>query len=221
MSVPENQSGSYVSSILFAAHFLPPDDVDTGLLVAKELGGVALNDPTEGLRVQEWTLRYLKGSKEFSISAPNTPDTVVHTATGDVSEIDLAFDQNMNPFIAYVEDGDAKYYWWDTAADEYAVTLLPAGSLTPRCCIDDKRDFAAGSQVSDVILCYVDAGGLYKRWERDRYSVTYTVDNPFLHPVYELPATLKRVGMNKVNRLQWLCDLADPIDWCNYVGKSS
>jgi hypothetical protein len=216
MSVPQNQSGSYISSLVVGDYFLPPDDFESFLLLDYERGGIGLNDTLEGLDYQNWTLRYFPATEEFVIEAPNTPPTVIHTAPS-VSEISLAFDQNMNPFIAYVEDGDGKFFWFDTVEQQDVVSDLPAGSLTPRCCIDDKRDFASGAQISDIILCYVHNGALKKRMERDRYTIEYVLQDPFLHPDFELPAVLKRVGMNKKNRLQWLCDLANPIDWCGYV----
>lgn len=210
MAIPDER----LSSVLVSGHFLEPDDRENHPLLDYESGPIALNDPSEGLFYQAWTLRYFPATSEFVIEAPNTPQTVVHTAP-DVTELSLAFDQNGNPFIAYVEDGDAKFYWWDTAFPGYTVSSLPADSLTPRCCTDDKRQSQSGS--SDIILCYVHAGALKYRQERDRYTIERILDDPFLHPLYGLPAVVKRVGMNKKNRLQWLCDLANPIDWCGYV----
>jgi len=206
--------GEKLSSLLIAGHFLVPDNLENYALLDYELGGIGLNDPSEGLRYQTWTLRYFPATGDFSISAPNTAPTVIITVMN-VTEISLGFDQNMNPFIAYVEDGDAKFYWYDTNIANFTTSNLPSGSLTPRCCLDDKRETQADS--SDIILCYVHGGALYYRQERDRYTVQYPLDNPFLHPTLGLPAVLKRVGMNDENRLQWLCDLANPIDWCGYV----
>lgn len=216
MSVPVNGSGEYKSSVVIADHFFSPDDQENYLLLDYEQGPIGLNDPSEGNNYQPWTLRYFPATDEFVVEAPNTAQTVIHTAP-DVTELSLAFDQNGNPFIAYVEDGDAKFWWYDTDINDTVVTALPADSLTPRCCIDDKRELRSGT--SDIILCYVNGGALKKRMERDRYTIEYIVDNPFLHPVFELPAVLKRVGMNKKNRLQWLCDLANPLDWCGYKSE--
>lgn len=214
MTVPVNQSGSYLSSALVSNHYFSPDDEENYPLFDKEQGGIALNDPSLGTNVQPWTLRYFPASDEFVVEAANTPQTVVHTAP-DVTEISLAFDQNMNPFITYVQAGVAKYWWYDTSINDTVITDLPANSLTPRCCIDDKRDNRDAT--SDIILCYVNGGALKKRIERERYTIEYIIQNPFLHPVFETPAVLKRVGMNKSMRLQWLCDLANPIEWCGYV----
>lgn len=212
--IQENASGSLLSSLLVSDHFLEPDDRDTALLLDYESGPIALNNTSEGLFYQAWTCRYFPDTNEFVVEAPNTAQTVVHTAP-DVSELSFTFDQNANPFITYVEDGDAKFWWWDTAQGDYAISALPANTLTPRCTHDDKRQSQSGS--SDILLCYVTNGALLMRQERDRYTIQYTLQDPFLHPVYDLPAVIKRFGMNKKNRVQWLCDLANPIDWCGYV----
>lgn len=216
MAIIANNSGDYVSSLLIAGHFLPPDDLDTYPLMVFEMGGVGLNDPSEGLRVQTWTLRYYPASGDVSISAPNTAPTVLFTRS-DITEIDLAFDQNMNPFVCFVEAGQAKFWWFDTDVSDTVFSNLPADSLTPRCCLDDKRETQTNS--SDILLFYVNAGALKMRRQRDRYINEYIVDSPFLHPTLGLPAVLKKVGMNQYNRLQWLCDLANPLDWCGYKSE--
>lgn len=202
--------GQVLSSLPLTAHFIPPDDEDSFNLFVKELGGIGLNDPSAGLRYQNWTLRYFPASGDMVISAPNTPMTTLFTRSG-ITEIDLAFDQNMNPFVTFVEAGVAKFWWFDTNISQTVFSNLPANSLTPRCCLDDKRSTQTNS--SDICLCYVLNGNLYARFQRERYQTQWALKVPFLHPVFGLPAVLVRVGMNKVNRLQFLCDLAQPMGW--------
>jgi hypothetical protein len=210
MSIPDDR----LSSLIISGHFLYPDSLDSQLLIDYELGGTDLNDPTGGLRVKVWTLRYYPGSGDMVISAPDVSPVILFNRAG-ITEISLAFDKNMDPFVAFVEAGQAKFWWFDTQAGMTVFTNLPAGSLTPRACHDDKRP--REDAFSDVILCYVLDGRLERRQERGRYASPVILDNPFLHPTLELPAVLKRIGMNEHNRLQWLCDLANPIDWCEYV----
>jgi hypothetical protein len=214
MAIPENSLGSHISSILVSRQFLPPDDEENFALFDKDRGGIALNDPSEGNDIIDWTLRYFPATGDFVIESETTSPTILLTVA-DVTEISFTFDQNMNPFIAFVENGQAKFWWYDSEIPGTTTTNLPAGSLTPRCTLDDKRQTQTGQ--SDIILCYVLNGDLKKRIQRERYTVEDTLVSPFLHPVYELPAVLKRVGMHKGVRLQWLCDLANPIDWCGYV----
>jgi len=210
MAIP----GDRLSSLYLTGHFLSPDDLDNYPLLDFELGGVGLNDASEGQRYQVWTCRYFPATGDFVVEAPNTPPTIVHNAMG-VTELSFTFDNNMQVFIAYVQSGQAKFYWWDTNIAGFTVSNLPAGSLTPKCCLDDKRE--TQTTANDIILCYVDGGALYERKQRERYQTAHLLEDPFLHPVYGLPAVIKRVGMNVKNRLQWVCDLADPIDWCGYV----
>ena len=204
------------SSLLISDHFLSPDDQETFNLLVYELGGIGLNDPSAGLRYQTWTGRYFPTTGEMSVSAPNTPPTTLFTRSG-ITEIDLAFDQNMRPFVAFVENGDAKYWWCDTDVQKQVFSNLPAGSLTPRCCMDDKRETQTNH--NDITLGYVHGGDLKIRIQRDRFGAEYTIQSPFLHPKFQLPAVLERIGMNKVNRLQYLCNLADPLDWCLYKAE--
>lgn len=196
-------------------HWLPPDDEEPMLLVDKEQGGIGLNDPSLGLDTQTWTLRYFPVTGEVTIEAPNTPQTVLFTRLF-ISEVSLAFDLNMNPFVAFVESGNAKYWWYDPALPGTIFSSLPAGSLTPRCCLDDKRQSQTGSGTNDILLFYVHDAKLKMRYLRDRFSVEYTMMNPFIDPKFGLPAVIKKVGMTQANRIQILCDLANPLDWCNY-----
>jgi hypothetical protein len=213
MAIPNNQ----LSSFTIPAHFLPPDDLETYPLMVFELGGTGLNNPNDGLTVQTWTLRYYPDTGNVSISAANQTPTTLFTRSG-ITEIDLTFDQNMEPFVAFVENGDAKFFWYDTQLGSTTFTDLPAGSLTPRCSLDDKRDFQDAA--SDIILAYVHGGALKYRQQRERYETERTLMDPFIHPEYELPAVLKKIGRNEQNRLQFLCDLANPLDWCGYKAEA-
>ncbi len=207
MSIPLNQGNSGISSLLMAGHFLPPDDLTNFLLMDYENGGIALNDPSEGLNYQKWILRYFPDTEDMVVNAANSPPTILFNRP-DITEISLAFDQNMNPFVAFVQAGTAVFWWWDTALGQTVFTNLPGGSRSPRCCIDDKRDDRSGT--SDIILCYINNDILYERMERERYTIERTLQNPFTHPDSGLTAVLLRVGMNEFNRLQWLGDLQNP-----------
>lgn len=202
MAIPDER----LSTTQLPAPFLSPDNEELPAHWDKERGPIALNDPSESLEYQVWLLKYDPATGNFTIEAPNTAATVVLNVMN-VTEISLAFDQNANPFIAFVENGDAKYYWWDTALPGYRISSLPAGSVSPRCCTDDKRQSQSGS--SDIILSYVEGTALKYRQERDRYTIAYTLIDPLEDP-NGFPATLKRVGMGTQNRLQWLCTTGNP-----------
>ena len=185
-----------LSTTVVPADFQYPDDKDPpNTLVDYELGGRALNDASEGLRVHDWTCKADEAGRVY-LSAPGQPEELIFTASG-ITELSLAFDQNMRPFIAFVQSGQAKFRWYDTVLGENRITNLGAEDHSPRCCMDDKRDFATSLGQNDVILAYVRGGNLYYRQQRDRYENEYLL--------YEgVPGRFLRVGMNKINRVQFL-----------------
>lgn len=138
------------------------------LLDAWEMGGVALNDPSHGLLVKVWHA-YADASGVW-LEADGVPAFLFYPAAG-ITEIDLAFDQNMNPFLAFMQGGVPKIYWYDGTIPGYQLTTLPAGSHDLRCTLDEKRQFLA--DISDVLLFYVRGTKLYQRIQRDRYAVEY------------------------------------------------
>lgn len=187
-----------LSSQPIIGYYLYPDNLDPDPLKSWELGGVGLNDPSEGLQVQTWWARLHKdGIKETAIiyiGADSVPE-FVWLSNADFTEVSLAFDQNMNPFVSYMVGGVAKFYWYDTALPGYTTTTLPAGSRSPKCCLDDKREMQ--DLTNDIILAYMRDDKLYYREQRDRYTVEYLLSSG--HGLLDLI----QVGMNTKLRLQF------------------
>jgi len=184
------------STSVVAAAFLPPRNVVRVKLVDFDLGGVAIQDPTQGLQVKVWRAEVI--GDDVVLSAEGVTPTTIFTQAG-ITEIALTFDQNMQPFIAYVlNDTDAHFRWFDGTLSQFVVSDLPAGSHSPRCALDDKRD-AAGTLAgaSDIILTYLREGTLYARVQRDRYSDEYELATGYEDYV------LGQFGMNRVLRMQW------------------
>lgn len=180
-----------LSSPTRPAAFLEPDRDRRLPLTDVEMGGTALNDGTAGLYVQLWTIRY--ESPDVIVSAPSSPDTVLFSMSG-ITDLSLAFDQNMAPFVAFVQEGVSRYWWFDTRAGGYTFSELPAGSITPRCGVDDKRlTMRAGS---DIILAYVRDTDLYYRQQRDNYEVEYLLKTA-------AGSSLINAGMNRQHRFQF------------------
>jgi hypothetical protein len=159
------------------------------------MGGVALSDSSQGLMVKVWTATYNAETGAIDLAAPGIPQTTIFTALG-VTELDLAFDQNMRPFFAYVQDGQAKFRWYDTVLGANRITDLSVGDYNPRCCMDDKREMQTSLGSNDVILAYMRAGSLYYRQQRDRYENEYLLYTG-------VNAKFLRMGMNKFYRLQF------------------
>lgn len=177
-----------LSSTPFPSSFTQP------VKVAKEedweFGGVAIGDASQGLLVQLWHCT-IEGGAVY-VEAPSVAKTKLFDAPG-VTDVALAFDQNMNPVVAYVQDGAAKYWWYDPALEAMTFSDLP-GATTPRCTLDDKRAFNASG--SDVILAYLKGRDLYFRKQRDRYTVEYLLAT-------NVGSGLSTVAMGTNNRLQF------------------
>lgn len=171
-------------------------------LLSRERGGVALQDPSQGLQVRVWECTTIS-SGDLAI-----PDQVIVYAEGiepvvlfsalEVTEVSLAFDQNMRPFVAFVSVGAAKYYWYDSAIEDARISDLPAGSSSPRATLDDHRLLQSGT--SDIIMVYIRDGNLYFRAERDRYTVEYLLRADINLEI--ISPTVHYIAMNHVNRLQ-------------------
>ena len=120
--IPENRA----STAPVPSALLAPDDIErTDRRVDFEMGGVAIGDTSLGVQVRHWrawvaddTVRVLAPWPEL------TPITALFSAAG-VSELSLAFDQLMHPTIAFVQDGLAKLYWYDTLAGAQVTTDYP------------------------------------------------------------------------------------------------
>lgn len=136
-----------------------------------QLGGIGLNDSSQGLQVQMWQLAYDLITGEFILSAPNFAPTTQFIRF-DVSYVSLSFDDNMNPFIAFTEAGVSRFWWFDSLISQQVFdNTTIASALSPYAARDDLRSELSTS--SDIILCYIRAGNLYFRAQRDRYTIEY------------------------------------------------
>lgn len=135
-----------------------------------EMGGVALNDPSQGLLYQLWSAWV--EADAVKIQAPSVPEQILFNQTG-ITELSLTFDQNMAPFVAFVANGTSTYWWFDPNAQAQVFSSLPSDAVSPRCVLDDKRRFA--SSYSDILLGYVRGTTLYYRLQRERYQTEHTL----------------------------------------------
>jgi hypothetical protein len=167
-----------LSTFARPAELRPPRNVRKARLVDYELGGVALNDASEGLEVREWRVRVI--DDDIVLDAPGVdPETLFSMA--EVYEVSLAFDQNMSPYVAYrLFDGSCHFRWFDSLLPGFVTLDLDEGARSPRCTLDDHR---AGpgtiSGLSDVILVYIRADNvLCYRKQRDRFEDEYELTPP-------------------------------------------
>lgn len=162
-------------------------------LIDYEMGGVALDDPGQGLRVKLWTLRCIGGA--VSVESEGIEPVTLFTRSGSVTEVSFAFDQNMRPQVAFVEDDLAWLWWFDTLANDYRFTSYP-GIVSPRLALDEKRPRLLA--IGDVIFTYIKDGALCYRQQRDRYAVEYVLKTGL-----QAGLRLVAVGRNVGGRLQW------------------
>lgn len=179
-----------VSSTPIPAPYLVPDDLPVEALTDYEMGGVALQDPSQGLLVKVWTCKLI--GNDLTVFATDVAPTVLFTRSG-ITEFSFTFDQNMNPCVAFMQDGVLTLWWFDSFLGAQVFTTF-AGNNTPKVALDDKRELETGA--SDIILCYLRDEKLYFRAQRDRFLIETHL--------YDVPGYIfKKMGMNTVNRLQW------------------
>ncbi|WP_313116417.1 hypothetical protein [Stenotrophomonas indicatrix] len=136
-------------------------------LIDFEMGGVALNDASQGLRVKLWRARVDGDVVYVGPEVGNEQPAFIRPG---ITSVALAFDQNMQPAIAFVQAGLAWLWWYDSSVPGMVFTSFP-GVINPRLTLDDKRPTQTSS--SDVILGYLRAGSVYYRQQRDRYQIEY------------------------------------------------
>src|SRR5690606_37393113 len=158
-------------------------------------GGVERHGPSLGLNYQTWTAEIVEDIVEdrIMLSAPTFPPQAIYTGD-DITVVSLAFDQNMQPAVAFVEAGMAKLLWYDTIVSDMVVTSVPGNVSHPRVALDDTRQFNLAN--SDIILAYIKDGALYYRQQRDRYQIERQLSpGPWI--------ALKRIGMGSGFRFQY------------------
>jgi len=160
---------------------------------AHSLGGVALNDPSQGLQVKVWTAKVDRDTGEITVEADDVAPILLLTAE-DAEHLSLAFDQNMRPALAYVQNGAGKLWFFNTLIGEPDILDLPGASQI-QIDMDDKRPLM--SNVNDIICAYIRDGNLYMRIQRDRFLDEYLLAE-------NVPPRFRRMGMNAGLRMQFV-----------------
>lgn len=209
MPLNELSSSAYVTG--FEDPVKSPSQKD--LMRAWERAGIYLNDSSRGLNYKLWTLEAVLNKEtalyDVIVSAPGgvspTESSRVLFSRADLMSVDLAFDQNMNPVVAYMQGTQARYFWYDPISVGYIHSDLPAGCYDVRCTMDERRNF--NIENSDVTLAYLRAGNLCVRYQRDRYSL-----ETVLIGALGSQARLISVARNRGLRLQWHLRFANVAD---------
>lgn len=186
--LPDNTS----SSIAIGGVYLPPDDRVTSPLVDYESGGMALLDASAGMFARVWKA-WLQGTDVWL--QPEGGEAVLLFQEVDITEIALAFDQNMRWAMAYIKQGTLHLRWFDPQINDHIVSTFAQG-VNPKMALDDKRTAQLGN--SDIILAYIRDSTLYYRQQRDRFGIERVLRTNLF-----TGTRLKGIGMNKNLRLQF------------------
>lgn len=168
MALPESQ---FTDEPVEGAFLAPDDRARTSLLVDYELAGIGIGDPSQGLQYQVWEARVAGGVIQTRPESGGAWTDI--TSASDITEIALAFDQNMRPQVAYMAGGVCRFYWYDADSAAYVTSSFP-GATSPVVAMDDKR--AAEVGLNDVVLFYLLDGRVIYRRQRDRYGVAYDME---------------------------------------------
>jgi len=166
-------------------------------LIDYENGGPVLNNSESSSNDFEWRCYYEDG---VVLIDREGVEPFAFFSAPDITLVSLAFDQAMQPHVAYVEAGVAKFRYWDTLAGAYA-TLTLSDARDPRCCSDEKHIELSTNR--DLILTYLRSSTLYVRLQRDRYSVEYAKVANEDHEPITTSTRLLQFGRNTGSRLQW------------------
>ena len=179
-----------------------PDNIsNSDSLTDYEIGGIALQDPSRGLKYQAWkgywnpvdSTAYLQPLDE------SAPPVSIFTETGDVEDFSFTFDQNMR-WAAVTRKGDdtVQFRWYDSVPAAY-VTTTYTGIRSVKLALDDSRATQINSGNSDIILTYISGGQVCWRIQRDRFSIQY------VHSGVPLSGNIQitHFGLSNKLRLQW------------------
>lgn len=193
--LPDNE----LSTRTFAGSFKYPDGIVLNKLTEDyEMGGVALQDPSQGLQFQPW-FAYWDAADNTVYTKPGIIGAPIALFTeAEVFELGFTFDQNMRWVGAtFTNDGTFRLRWYDTSVGNYVITTL-TGLTSFRVSHDDKRMIPVQIGITDVLLTYIKDNNLYVRNQRERFTVEHLLAS-------DLPDNLRitNFGMNEILRMQW------------------
>lgn len=164
-----------------------PDNLKAIGLTDRELGGVAINDGSQGLNNWVWTVN-VEPDGAVKLWREGEVATTVLVQT-DIADIALAFDQNMQPVLAWESiTGELFLYWFNPVIQSFVTDSFGLGR-NPRLAMDDKRIRSLGT--SDVIFAYISEGKLCYRMQRDRFVAEYIVATD----ITDSRLKLQRIGL--------------------------
>ena len=151
--------------------FLYPRSINYPLTESWDNGGKDLGDLSEELTDYVWKA-WTDGKKVY---LQRVGLDVIHTVLEDedITEIDVTFDQNMRPCVAYYSNDVSKLFWYDTSLGKAVTTSFSKDILRPRVSLDDKRRFNVSN--SDILFFYQRDKYLCYRLQRERFTIEHVI----------------------------------------------
>lgn len=185
-----------LSSQVVVGAIIAPNNTPRINLADWEMGGIALEDPSQGSNVKPWKVAYVSGSGDITVEASDVAPTVVFNQAG-IQWLSFCFDQNMRTVLAYTLASGVSYFrWYDAQAAGYVVTSLGSDVRTPQLTLDTKTEKSSAS--NDVLLTYLRSDKLMLRGQRERFLTEHVLVNGI-----SASKRLINFGMSTKNRLQW------------------
>lgn len=171
-------------------HLLRPRDTEYSYPYAYEIGGVRLQDTSQGLLSHVWELSHKQG--KFLLRREDEANSLEILSVGNVDNFDFSFDQNMSIVIVWELNQKGYIYFFDTQLNGYNTKKFE-NVRTPKVTLDDKRNTQIHQ--SNVLLTYVNGNNLCIRYQNERFN------NEYILKQYNKPIYLWRVSMNKHSRI--------------------
>ena len=174
---------------------LPPDTLKVSSLIDREMGGVAIGDASQGLNGWLWTIEVM--GSDVILTREGEPSIVLLVQAG-ITDIALAFDQNMRPALAWQDDQE--HIWlrvYDSVTQVFVTTDFGIGR-SPRLTLDDKREVALST--SDIIFAYISNTKLCYRQQREAYLIE--------HIIATVPSGLQRLDRIGMGGLHLIFELS-------------
>jgi len=182
--------GNAITNVPDPAAFRKPYDSPASALSRTCRGGVALNDASKGRDYQDWSVWYDGSTILFGPTSSGIATGSL--ATAGVTQLSLAFDNNMNPVLAWLDDTGANIRYFSASTSSYVVVNVP-GATSCLACVDDVRPIY--NTQSDVIFAYTLPNGLWYTYQRENYATARQASTA--------SKKLKRMGPNVLNRFQF------------------
>lgn len=190
--IPNNKLSS---EVLFAEWGINLPDEAFTILSGYELGGEDININTDDLNSRLW--RYFYENDTIKLHRTDLAETIDLEVLPGVSQLSLTFNQSLVPTYTYVLNGTTYLKWFDTSDQTYKITNFGSTFKSPKVTLDIKEKL---SSASDVLFFYMKGNTeLCVRYQRDRFSIEYVLKEMPPHKIL-------RVGMNKLNRIQFLME---------------